>query len=307
MKQSSESRPRKQRTRRWGPVSGMLRRRHAAACEVPDDQDCLCPIYFVGVVNGRRMKRALGTDWAAARAKLKELVVGEEVGAEQSGATAATEPASRTRRGKVQLERAYADLLTRVDVSRTVRIPRTSARASQRIYAKLLTRVDPQAQTGFGFEGTLLRPGDVLPLSALWPTPDHPAVPVLLECAGSLSKPATGHARRSQEDLYLLWKFDAERAQWKEIARSSSTDWSWAIDLRPIAVRLLRESRGAEVQVFAGLQEVCTRLWQALDEEIGRLAPPDQLRAGAALHDQLCFRMLELQRKNGLLLSGDFR
>jgi hypothetical protein len=180
-----------------------------------------------------------------------------------------------------------------VSSSEMVRIPCTSSRASQRIFAKLLTRVDPDAQNGFGFEGTLLRPGSMVPLEALWPTPAHPKVPVVLECAG-VANPQTGHRRRQQGDTYILWRFDPAAKTWSELARSASESWTWAMDLRAIAVRALEESRGKHVEVYSGLSDVLMRLRQILDREILSLPPPDRARAVAVLHDEFCIRMTRL-------------
>jgi len=173
-----------------------------------------------------------------------------------------------------------------------VRIPRTSTRASQRFFAKLLTRVDPNAATGFGFEGTILRPGSMIPLSALWPTPAHPAIPIVLEYAGN-PNPVRGPARRLQPDTYVLWRFDPEKKTWSEIARALGEGWTWAIDMRAIAIRALEESIGTAVEVFSGLNEVLVRMRQLLDQEIHRLPPPDRPRAVAVLHDEFSIRLAQ--------------
>jgi hypothetical protein len=180
-----------------------------------------------------------------------------------------------------------------VSSSERVRIPCTSSRASQRVFAKLLTRVDPDAQNGFGFEGTILRPGSMVPLEALWPTPAHPEIPIVLECAGN-PNPERGHRRRNQTDTYVLWRFDPVSKTWSELARSASESWTWALDLRAIAIRALEESRGKQIEVFHGLNEVLLRMRQALDHEMQLLPPPDRARAVAVLHDEFCIRLTRL-------------
>ncbi len=174
-----------------------------------------------------------------------------------------------------------------------VRIPCSSTRRSQQIFAKLLTWVDPGAQNGFGFEGTPIRPGAMVPWDALWPTPEHPRIPVMLECAGH-PKPFSGHRRHGQPDTYLLWRFDPERCEWSEIARSASERWTWALDLRAVAVRVIEESHGKEVQVFTGFEEVLLRVRRVLDIEISRLPPPHRARAVACLHDEFFVRLVRL-------------
>ena len=171
-----------------------------------------------------------------------------------------------------------------------VHIPCSSRRRSQRVYAKLLIKVDPDAENGFGFEGTLLRPGKTIEWAALWPTPEHPRIPVLLECA-STENPERGHNRHQCEDLYILWKFDLGRGMWIELARTASASWTWALDLRPIAVRALDDSAGLEV---VGFDQVVSRIDQMLDLELRKLPRQDRARAVAVLHDQFCSRMVHL-------------
>lgn len=177
--------------------------------------------------------------------------------------------------------------------SELVRFPCSSTRASQRFFGKLLTRVDPDAQNGFGFEGTIVRPGSIVPMGALWPTPAHPEIPILLECAGN-PKPERGHRRHGQSDTYILWRFDLEIKEWEEIARSSAESWTWAMDLRQVAIRAIEESRGKQIQVFAGMKDVLARMRKVLDVELQSLPVPDRGRAVAVLHDEFCIRLTRL-------------
>jgi hypothetical protein len=177
--------------------------------------------------------------------------------------------------------------------SELIRFPCSSTRASQRFFAKLLTWVDPDAQTGFGFEGTIVRPGAIVPIERLWPTPAHPEIPIMLECAGN-PRPERGHRRHGQADTYILWRFDPERKEWEEIARSTAESWTWASDLRQVAIRALEESRGKQLQVFHGLKDVLARMRHALDSEIQSLPAPDRVRAVAVLHDEFCVRLTRL-------------
>jgi hypothetical protein len=171
-----------------------------------------------------------------------------------------------------------------------IRIPCSSTRRSQQIFAKLLTRVDPEAETGFGFEGTPIKPGQLVEWEELWPTPEHPRIPVVLECAGH-PKPLNGHRRAQQPNTYVLWRFDLDREEWDAIARSESESWTWALDLRSVAARAIEESRGKEVQVFHGIEEVVLRVRRLLDTEIGQLPPSYRAKAFAVLHDEFYVRL----------------
>jgi hypothetical protein len=187
-------------------------------------------------------------------------------------------------------------------MSDTVRLPRSSSRNAYMVFAKLLTKVDSKAHTGFGFEGTLLRPGTTIPLAELWPDPSYPKIPTLLECAGTINPKDGSPGKRYWPTLYILWQYDLKREQWREIARASSCSWDWAVDLRPIAVRLLEEARGTVVEVYSGLPQVVDRIDQALEMELGRLSPLDRGRVVGALHDHLCARLGRLEHglKDGL-------
>jgi hypothetical protein len=275
---------------RFGPIVGGLGRRHKAGCAATEPVNgCACPIVVSASIKGRGIKKSLGTtDWLEGQRLLRDMI-------DEAAAHAAADTA--------WVQRGLArSLVSHGAGAETVKIPRTSARASQRIFAKLLTRVDPDGEAGFGFEGTVVKPGDMLPLSALWPTPAHPKIPILLECAGAVN-PKSGHGRQDQENRYILWRFHEGRHEFQEIARSASSSWTWAMDLRPIAIRALEESRGKDVAVYVGLDQFIARMGAALDQEIKQVAPPERKRAMAALHDQWHFRYVSYVL--GTLKSAD--
>lgn len=173
-----------------------------------------------------------------------------------------------------------------------IRIPCSSRRQCQNTYGKLLTRVDPQADSGFGFEGTIIRPGKDIPWSGLWPTPAHPRIPILLECAGSMK---AGYGHRREPDVYVLWRFDPSLKRWGEIARSSSGTGAWAWDLRAPAIRALEESSGSAIAVFGDFDTVVARLDHLLTHELGKLPSSERGRAVGFLHDQFCARLVRLE------------
>jgi hypothetical protein len=173
-----------------------------------------------------------------------------------------------------------------------IRVPCSSHRRSSNTYAKLLTRVDPQAETGFGFEGSIIRPGKEVHWDALWPTPAHPRIPILLECAGS-AKPGWGSRR--EPDVYILWRFDPQVKLWTELARSSSHTGAWAYDLRAPAIRALEESTGSSLAVFGDYEAVVTRLDHLLTHELGKLPSSERGRAVGFLHDQFCARLVRFE------------
>lgn len=185
-----------------------------------------------------------------------------------------------------------------------MRIPCSSKRNSSIAFAKLLTRVSADAENGFGFEGTLLRPGKLLPWSALWPTPEHPKIPIVLECAGAIGKPERGWRRQAQDDLYILWRFDPVDKKWRELGRSMSDSWTWAMDLRPLAIRAIEESKGTAVEVFVDFMLVIQRLHVLLDTELAKLPSRERGRAIAVLHDELCSRLVRSEVVGGWITAA---
>lgn len=172
-----------------------------------------------------------------------------------------------------------------------MRVPRTSPRRpSGLIYAKILRRVAPRAATGFGYEGTFVRPGAEMPLSDLGLADGQRAL-VLLECAGNQGR-ARGHVRTEQ--LYVLWSCDLATLEWRELARALAPSWQWAAELAPIARQALREARGPEMDVLPPLADITARIAAVLDHELESLEAADRVAVIAALHDQVAARLASI-------------
>ena len=62
-----------------------------------------------------------------------------------------------------------------------VRIPRSASRRGAIGAARLIRRIDDRKHGPFRLVGKFLRPGRLIPECELWPDPDWPAVPILLE------------------------------------------------------------------------------------------------------------------------------
>jgi hypothetical protein len=168
-----------------------------------------------------------------------------------------------------------------------VRLPRSSPR-NCRTFLKLLSNVDPEASTGFGFEGILLHPGSTVSEAELRPSDDYPVNAVVLEYA---EIPSTGHRGHNRKDqLYILWRFDRDRNLWIELGRSRSVSWEWALDLRPLAIRALREARILVPEIMPNVYEIALRISGVLDLELKRLEPSDQRKVLGVLHDQFACR-----------------
>lgn len=169
-----------------------------------------------------------------------------------------------------------------------VRLPLSARHRRVLTYAKLLRRVARHAQTGFDFDGELLRPGDLIAESQLRPSSDYPAVPILLECAGP-ARPGRGHSRTPE--TYILWRYESIRAAWNELARVEAEAWDWAPMLGPVAYLALMEQWSSEPPAEACA--VAEAVDQVLVEQLERARPQDRTKVMAIIHDRLAVRTVE--------------
>jgi hypothetical protein len=119
---------------------------------------------------------------------------------------------------------------------RRVRLPRTAQTRLDLTFAILIHRVLPQRVMGDAFEGPRFRPGATVAESELWPEPDYPKLPLLIEYAGS-DRAGNGHRRSNQ--TYILWRFDPTAGEWAELARSAAVSTEWVETLKAVALRHL--------------------------------------------------------------------
>jgi hypothetical protein len=119
----------------------------------------------------------------------------------------------------------------------TILLPNSCPR-NRGTYLKLLSTVRPDSSGGEGFEGPSFKPGSKITTKQLGERP------VLLEYAGPEAAQGNYQRRReAKEHLWLVWRFDWQARSWREIARALAVDWSWAVTLRPAALRALRPVR----------------------------------------------------------------
>lgn len=173
-----------------------------------------------------------------------------------------------------------------------VRIPRTAARRSERTYALLVLR-KPRSKALRVFKGRLFQTGAYVEESALWPTPHYPRAPLLIEYAGRTGRdaggrPARGHNRA--RDLYILWRFDAARREWDELARTSSEGPEWYEYFAPI---VQQEIIPPDVDHVAEARAATGRLAALIDGELDELADEGRGRALGFLYDQIGSRLAE--------------
>lgn len=154
--------------------------------------------------------------------------------------------------------------------------------------------MDPDAEHGFGFDGVFLRPGATVTDAELHPTPEYPATPVVLEY---MLAPAHGIAGRRRSDaIYILWRYETPgdflAGSWRELGRATSESWHWATELRPLALRALREARGAAlVVILPDLPAIARRIAAALDHELKGIESEHRQKVLGVLHDEFAVRL----------------
>src|SRR5579863_316120 len=159
-----------------------------------------------------------------------------------------------------------------------IELPCTSTRPQKGIaFCKLLTRVERDGSFALGFDGEIHKPGAALRRDEL------PERIVVLECAG----PAGSYAQRKRETLWILWRYDKEESEWREIGRAAAASWEWAVVLRRPAYEALR----AKPQLYDVLEmsrNVAAEIAELIHRRIEMEAEPHRVNILAAVHDRLC-------------------
>jgi len=167
-----------------------------------------------------------------------------------------------------------------------VRIPRSRLTRRDTTYAKLLLRVYPRRTMANAFEGVLLKPGSLIDETALWPEPEYPSTPLLLEYAGN---DHTGRGHRRSNDIYLLWKYDRERG-WVELVRCTSQGADWIEHMKAIALlELRRDIVPADAWSAASISAL---VLAALDKHLELLDPLERHLAMSFVYQEFSARAL---------------
>ena len=143
-------------------------------------------------------------------------------------------------------------------------------------YAQLILRV---RRSGL-IDGRFFRTGArVEERRAKAPRPHIPEVPLLLEFAGS-ERTGRGHSR--SPDIHLLWRYDALRREFDEIARVRSDGAEWLHHLEPIVRRHIRRP---PVSPTSEARDAARRVVAALEGELDLLEDEAHERALALLYN----------------------
>jgi hypothetical protein len=163
--------------------------------------------------------------------------------------------------------------------SYTVQLPR-SANSQGLSYAILIHRIRTECILGDAFEGRRFRPGVTVAEKDLWPTPDHPETPLLLEYVGS---DRSGHGHRRSQHLYILWQY--RNRQWKEIVRASAEALEWIDVIRPVALRYLASKESRESGVSPAVS-AASRVLAVLRSELDHIGMSDRRNFLGLLYEQ---------------------
>ena len=168
---------------------------------------------------------------------------------------------------------------------RHVRLPRSAKSRRDLSFAILIHRIFPQRTMGDAFEGQRLKPGATIAEACLWPTPEWPERPILLEYCGS-DRSGAGHHRSFHQ--YALWRYDPDVPEWVELATSSAVGIEWVDALKPIALRYLADTNTAPA---SGAADVTSRVLCLLDSELEPLQEQGRQGVLGMLLEQLMARL----------------
>jgi hypothetical protein len=95
------------------------------------------------------------------------------------------------------------------------------------------------------------------------------------------------------DGLYVLWLWQPRIQQWRELARAVSEAWEWAVELRPIALRALKEARGeaSAGRKAADLDGIADDISVFLDKQLDSLEPANRARLLEIIYDQVASRL----------------
>jgi hypothetical protein len=173
-----------------------------------------------------------------------------------------------------------------------IRIPCTSLSRKEKTYAQLVLRATRSGLRRFE-GGVYFRCGSTVEESALHPE-GYPETPLIIEYAGSdraggMHYRPNGYGRKVYRDIHILWRFDAARGEWDQLARVLSQGPEWVDD---IAAIVRREIAAPPVNFVEASRHVATCVLELLDRELSELEEEGRGRAMSFLYDQFTARFV---------------
>lgn len=156
-------------------------------------------------------------------------------------------------------------------------------------YAKVLRSVSERPKTGFDLEGKFLKPGELVPMEALRTGAGWPRWPVLIECAGPVK---VGPVSRRRPYRYILWRWEPEAGDWRELARAECETWDWVPVLGPVARAAILAQLPSRPPARA--ESIGLRVSRVLDGELRRASESDRPKVAALIYHELAARLAQL-------------
>jgi hypothetical protein len=153
-------------------------------------------------------------------------------------------------------------------------------------------------RTAIAFDGKHFRCGIAIDDSELWPNDEYPQTPLLLEYAGldyraPLERLASGFGGKRRPLVHILWRWERDRGEWRELARVSSVDNDWVAHFVAIA-RVEIERGGRAVSAGEIALRASVRWIEALDRELNQLEGEERAIALGLVYEQVTARVVDL-------------
>jgi hypothetical protein len=170
-----------------------------------------------------------------------------------------------------------------------IRLPKTSTRKCHVTWVRLLERVDQNLRV-YGCQawiGPLYRAGGYVEESVLYAGREHP--PVLLE--NTQAEPLERGSRTPRgrwRQLFILWQWNPQMGEWRELGRCEDFPLDFAPDLRQLARRALQQELWRDTE---SAEEAGDRIHQLLQSEWSQLGDKRSLVV-SIVYSLLCTMML---------------
>jgi len=169
-----------------------------------------------------------------------------------------------------------------------IRLPRTSTRVEfPYVYIKIVENIVPLPFGLCRFDGKIYKPGAVIAIETL------PRPAVLIECAGPVGIYRRGRRRDYQ---YLLWLLDADRHEWRELARAQARDASWTLAIREPAWCALHPQPEL-IDVMERSQDVSRDLIDEIEKRLRAEMPEVQANALYSVYEWIAGRIADCDPK----------
>ncbi len=136
------------------------------------------------------------------------------------------------------------------------------------------------------FEGRIYRPGALIALEAL------PRPAVVIECTGPIGAFVARRSSRYRDYGYILWTFDFQVFEWREIARAQAPDASWTAAIREPAWLALHP-RPELVDIVQRSRDVSQELLDAIDKRLRTEMPEVKANALYSIYECVAGRIAE--------------